>query len=208
MTIANGYATVADVKARAESINAMGTAMDAVLEMCIETASRMVDNYCDRRFYTNGTAEVRTYAADSSHILNIDDLAATPVSVKTSSGLDGNYDQTWATTDFQAEPVNRIGAGVAVPYTRLRAVGSYRFPVDAMGRVGVQVTGTFGYGTAVPTQVTHATVLLALRQLKRYESPTGVQGSADFGAVYISRKTDPDVAMILDPLRRYRVAVA
>ena len=206
MTIANGYATVADVKARAESINAMGTAMDAVLEMCIETASRMVDNYCDRRFYTNGTAEVRTYAAGARTVIEIDDLASAPVSVKTSSALDGTYDVTWATTDFQAEPVNRIGAGVASPYTRLRAVGNYTFPVDP--RAGVQVTGTFGYGTAVPTQVTHATILLALRQLKRYESPTGVQGSADFGAVYISRKTDPDVAMILDPLRRYRAAVA
>jgi len=204
VALTNAYATVPQVKATSSSINAADS-IDSVLEMCIESASRMVDTYCDRRFFTNGTAEVRTYVATDSSYLYVDDVA-TLTTVKTSSALNGTFDTTWATTDYQAEPLNRFTAGVASPITRLRAVGNYAFPTGSPA--GVQVTGTFGFGTAVPTQVTHATIILALRQLKRYESPTGVQGGGDYGPVYISRKTDPDVAAILDPLRRTVVAVA
>ena len=205
MTIANGYAAADDLKATSPSIAANGTALDAVLEICIETASRMVDEYCGRRFFTNGTAETRIYAASNPGHLYVDDMAAIS-SVKTSSSLDGTFDVTWAASDYQTEPLNSYASGVAAPVTGLRAVGNYAFPVST--EAGVQVTGTFGYGTVVPIQVKHATILLALRQVKRYESPTGVQGSSDFGAVYISRKTDPDVAAILDPLRRNRIGVA
>jgi len=164
----------------------------------------MVDTYCDRRFFTNGTAEVRTYAAVNGTYLSVDDVA-TLATVKTSTNVDGTFDTTWATTDYQTEPLNRWASGVAFPITRLRAIGDYSFPVSQ--QAAVQITGTFGFGTAVPTQVTHATIILSLRQLKRYESPTGVQGGGDYGPVYISRKTDPDVAAILDPLRRNVVAV-
>jgi hypothetical protein len=72
----------------------------------------------------------------------------------------------------------------------------------------VQVTSVFGYGTAVPTQVKHATVLLALRQYKRYDSPTGVLGFGDFGPVRVGSRLDPDVAMILSTFRRTPVGVA
>ena len=74
--------------------------------------------------------------------------------------------------------------------------------------VAVEITGVFGFGTAVPTQVTHATILLALRQYKRYDSPTGVLGFGDMGAVRVGSRLDPDVAMILAPLRRTVVGVA
>lgn len=201
MTIVNGYATVAQVKAASASVAAHGTANDAVLERCIEAASRGVDQYCQRRFYTDGTAEVRVYAPTRWDYLDVDDIASGTFTLKTASNLDRTYDTTWATTDYQAEPLN------STPITRLRAVGDYRFTPSPRGIATVQITGSFGYGTAVPTEVVDATILLSLRRFARLQSPTGVQ-SGEFGPVYISRKTDPDVAAVLYSLRRDPVGVA
>lgn len=205
MSITNGYATLAEVKAASASVAAHGTANDAVLERCIEAASRGVDQYTHRRFYTDGTAEVRVYAANNCEWIDVDDLASSTFTVATSSSLNRTYDTTWATTDYQAEPLNRNVGGAPVPITRLRAVGSYSFTPSHISTV--QVTGTFGYGTAVPTEVTEATILLSLRRFARLQSPTGVQ-SGEFGPVYISRRTDPDVAAVLDRLRRSVIGVA
>lgn len=203
MAISNGYATLAQVKAAARITDNVD---DALLEMCTETASRMVDGYCERRFYTAGT-ETRYYAADSSYVCSIDDVIGTAITVKTSSDVDGVYDVTWTAADYQLEPGNRTASGLAFPNMTLRAVGDYLFPIVG-NEVAVEVTGVFGFGTAVPTQVTHATILLALRQYKRYDSPTGVLGFGDMGAVRVGSRLDPDVAMILAPLRRTVVGVA
>jgi len=201
----NAYATLAEVKAASKSVAAHGTANDTVLERCIEAASLGVDQSAPRRFYTDGTAEVRVYAANNCEWIDVDDLASSTFTVATSSSLNRTYDTTWATTDYQAEPLNRNVGGAPVPITRLRAVGSYSFTPSHISTV--QVTGTFGYGTAVPTEVTEATILLSLRRFARLQSPTGVQ-SGEFGPVYISRRTDPDVAATLDRLRRSVIGVA
>jgi hypothetical protein len=208
MAIVNGYATLNQVKAAAR----MGTAVsddDTLLEMSIETASRIVDGYCDRRFFTNGT-EVRTYAAHDNYVLSVDDIAGTAITLKTSSQGDSTFDLTWAASDFQREPANATISGLASPITRLRAVGDNVFPVTTYPfgeEERVQVTAVFGFGTAVPTQVSHATILMSLRQFKRYGSPEGVLSYGDF-AVRVGNRMDPDVAMILAPLRRTPVGLA
>jgi len=204
VTIANGYATLTQVKAAARIIDNID---DTLLEMSIETASRMVDGYCERRFFTNGT-ETRYYSADNEYLCNIDDVAGTAITVVTSSAVDGVYDLTWSASDLQLEPVNRTASGIAFPVMTLRATGDKAFPKVGLENA-VQVTGVFGFGTAVPTQVTHATILLALRQYKRYDSPTGVLGFAEgIGAVRVGSRLDPDVAMILQPFRRVPVGLS
>lgn len=205
MSITNGYTTLAEVKAASASVAAHGTANDTVLERCIEAASRGVDQYTHRRFFTNGTAEVRVYAANNCEWVEIDDLASDTFILKTSTTLQRDYSATWTSDQYQAEPLNRSVEGAAGPITRLRAVKDYSFTPSHISTV--QITGTFGYGTAVPTEVTEATILLALRRFARLQSPTGVQ-SGEFGPVYISRRTDPDVAAVLDRLRRDPVGVA
>lgn len=203
MTIANGYATLNQVKAAAR----MGTAVsddDALLEMSIESASRIIDGYTGRRFFTNGT-ETRNYSTQDMYELAVDDIAGTAITLKTSSSVDGTYDITWAATDFTPEPTNNLSAGLASPFTRLRAVGDYAFTVSA--EESAEVTAVFGFGTAVPTQVSHACIIMALRQFKRYGSPEGVLSYGDF-AVRVGYKMDPDVAMILAPLRRDPVGLA
>jgi hypothetical protein len=211
VAITNGYASLTEVKAAARISD---TVDDTLLELATESASRMVDEYCERRFFTNGT-ETRTYTPNSYYTLDVDDIAGTAITVKTSSALDGTtFDITWAASDFQTEPTNRLSGSVAWPVTRLRAVGDYLFtPPSALGSIApampatAQVTAVFGFATAVPTQVKHATVLLALRQFQRYNSPSGVIGFGDF-AVRVGTRMDPDVAAILNPLRRVPVGAA
>lgn len=200
MAITNGYTSLQEVK----DILRLGTAVsddDALLERCVESASRHIERYCERTF-TAGSA-TRVYAPYDSYLTEIDDVISV-TSIKTSSSADGVFDTTWTATDYQLEPLNGLAGGVYSPYTHIRAVGDYLFP-SPYTEATVQVTGLFGWGTAVPTDVRQACNLLAVREFKRYDSPLGVAGFGEIGVVRVSR-TDPDIESLLAPFRKIRMA--
>lgn len=197
MAITNGYATLAQVKA---AMRITDNVDDDLLETAIESASRQIDGHCERRFYT--TATTRIYTPNDSFICEVDDLVSI-TSLKTSSDVDGSFDTTWASTDYQLEPLNGIAGGMDVSYTQIRATGDYLFPLSG-GEATVQVIGTFGWAN-VPSDIEQACIILSQRQYKRYDSPLGVAGIGDIGIIRVSR-IDPDVASILAPYRRLRMA--
>lgn len=203
MAITNGYTTLSEVK---NILRITDSVDDSLLETCVESASRLIDTYCERVF-TASTA-TRVYAPRDSYVTEIDDLISL-TTLKTSTNIDNVYDITWAPIDYQLEPLNGIASGVYTPYTQIRAVENYLFPTsnypNAQGEATVQVTGVFGYATAVPTDIRQACNLLAIRQYKRYDSPLGVAGFGDIGVVRVSR-IDPDVDMMLAPYRKLRMA--
>lgn len=199
MAITNGYATLAQVKA-AMRIPTADTVDDALIETAIESASRQIDGHCQRRFYT--TTATRIYTPNDSYITEIDDLV-TLTQIKTQTDIDGTFDTTWKTTDYQLEPLNGMAGGLNVSYTQIRAVGDFLFPVYG-GEATVQVTGTFGWAS-VPSEIKQACIILSQRQYKRYDSPLGVAGIGEIGVIRVSR-IDPDVASILAPYRRIRMA--
>jgi len=202
MAITNGYCTLNEIKG---ALRITDTVDDALLEIAINSASREIDGYCERVFYpTSGT---RIYAPLNSLLCETDDIV-TLTSLKTSSNADGAFDTTWQPSDYQLEPLNGIASGLATPYTRIRAVGDYIFPeyfyATQSAEATVQVTGTFGYA-ALPDAVKQACILLSMRQFKRFDSPLGVAGFGDIGVVRVSR-VDPDVAALLEPYMKVRVA--
>jgi len=197
MAISQGYTTLASVKAILRITDSVD---DALLEECIESASRQIDTHCERVF-TYGTA-TRIYTPNDSFVTEIDDLISL-TTLKTSSSADGVFDTTWTTSDYQLEPLNGLVGGKAAPYTHIRAVGDFTFPIDGE-EATVQVVGVFGYGTAIPTDVKQACNLLAIRQFKRYDSPLGVAGFGDIGVVRVSR-VDPDIDALLAPYRKIRM---
>ena len=203
MPITNGYATLSTVKAAARLTDAID---DTLLELAIESSSRLIDGHCQRHFYVT-SSESRYFAADNSYACTIDDVAGTAITVQTSSGIDGVFDETWAANDVQLEPLNRMSAGLRFPVSRLIAINNYLFPVDPQGEAAVKVTAQFGFGTAIPVDVQQACVLMSLRQFKRYDSPLGVAGFGDMGAVRVSR-IDPDIQSMLAPYRRNVVGLA
>ena len=201
MAITNGYCTLAQVKA-ALRIPSADTVDDALLEMAIESGSRAIDGYANRSFFSSGTA-VRVFTPNDSFVTEIDDLISL-TTLKTMTDDDSTFDTTWAATDYQLEPLNGRADGLTSPYTSIRAVGDYLFSQFEQ-EATVQVTGVWGWA-ATPIAVTQATVIQASRIYKRLDSPLGVAGFGDIGIMRVSSRLDPDVAQLVDPLRRIRFA--
>jgi len=198
MAITDGYTTLDEVKA---ILRITDNVDDALLETCVEAASRQIDTHCERVF--TPTTATRVFTPSDSYLVSIDDLS-TLTSLKTSSAADGTFDITWTATDYQLEPLNGLTGSIYSPYTRIRAIGDYLFPV-VNDEATVQIEGVFGYGTSVPVDVKQACNLIAVRQFKRYDSPLGVAGFGDIGIVRVSR-VDPDIEALLGPYRKMRMA--
>ena len=196
MAITNGYASLNQVKAALRITDAVD---DALLEMAVESASRLIDGYSERYFYTAGTA-TRYYHATDPYLVQTDDFRSL-VSLKTSSTADGIFDIVFAATDRQLEPLNDFHGGLPWPHTRIRAVGDYTFPVTPENTV--ELIAVFGWPN-IPTTITQATVIQASRIFKRLDSPLGVAGFGDIGVMRVSASLDPDVRMLVEPYRRMR----
>lgn len=200
MAITNGYCTLNEVKA----VLGMGTAAhddDTLLERNVEGASRRIDGWTDRQFYTDGSATARVYQPDNAWEVAVDDISTTSDLVVATDGAgDGSYSTTWTSSDYQLEPNNNLAKGEAV--WRIRAVEGY-FPTNNR-RPSVQVTAIWGWPT-VPDSIREACALLAARQFKRKDSLLGVAGFGDLGAITV-RTIDPDVRDLISQYVRMRVA--
>lgn len=194
MSITNGYATLAEVKA---ALRITDSVDDSLLEIAIESASRLVDGHCQRYFYSLAN-QTRIYAPLDSFYTLVDDLISV-TTIKTSTNLDGIFDTTWDSNDYQLEPLNGYSGGILRPYTAIRAVGDYTYPLRG-NEATIQVVGTFGWAS-VPVAVKQAVILASMRQYKRYDSPLGVAGVGDLGVMRVTR-FDPDIEALLEPFVR------
>ena len=204
--INQGYATRNQVKA-ALRIGTADTLDDDLIDNCVGAASRLIDGYCNRRFWQSGTAEARVFQAEDSFYCSIDDIAGTALTLRSSTQADGTFDLTWKVSDYQLEPLNGNLDGLTWSYDKIRAVGDYLFPTVNANygeQALVQVTAVFGW-PSVPEPITQATIIQASRIFKRYDSPLGVAGFGDLGAIRVSRFLDPDMAQLVEPYRRMRI---
>jgi hypothetical protein len=198
MPITNGYSTLAQVKS---ALRITDNLDDSLLEMAIESASRAIDSYTNRNFYNAGTA-VRVFAPNDSLTVTTDDMISLS-SLQTMSDTDDTFDTTWTSTDYQLEPLNGVVDGITQPYTQIRAVGDYLF-LELAGEATVKVTGVWGW-SSVPIQVTQACVIQASRIYKRLDSPLGII-SGELGSMRVGSRIDPDVAQLIDSLRKIKMA--
>lgn len=196
MSVTNGYASLADVKAALRITDAID---DALIELSIEAASREIDGYCDRVFYS--TTTTRVYFPESPTVVETDDIVS--VTTLKTLGTDDTFSITWGVADYQLEPLNGVVGGLTQPYTRVRAIDDLLFD-DLTTTASVQVVGVFGWAS-VPTAIRQACTLLAMRQFKRYDSPTGVMGFGDMGVVRVGR-VDPDIEALLAPFKKVAYA--
>jgi len=197
MAITNGYATLGELKA---SLRLQDALDDDLLSLAIEAASREIDGYCERVFYS--TSATRVYAPTNIYTVTTDDIISVTTLKSSSDGV--TYDITWATSDYQLEPLNNVAGGLVTPFTRIRATGNYLMPTFSVGtfyegEALIQVTGVFGW-SAIPAAIRQATVILAMRLFKRLDSPMGVI-SNDLGSMRVGR-VDPDVEALLSPFRK------
>jgi hypothetical protein len=196
MAITNGYASLADVKA---ALRITDSVDDSLLEMAIESASRLIDGYTYRYFYNAGTA-TRDFVASDSYLTIIDDLISLS-ELKTTDEIGSEY-VTWGSADYQLRPVNGKQDGLNVPYTSILSTDDLLFNILGEQAL-VRVTGVWGW-TAVPIAIKQATVIQSSRIYKRLDSPLGVAGFGDLGAIRVGRALDPDVEQLVMPYRIMR----
>lgn len=206
MTIVNGYCSLAEVKA-ALRIPSADTVDDGLISIAVESASREIDGYCERVFYNAGTA-TRKFLPTDAFLVDIDDMQSI-ISLKTDTSGDGGYETTWSASDYQLEPLNQFVSGLQQPFTRIRAIGGYLFPIFDVKNTNyyeatIQIQAVWGFAS-VPTAVKQAAILSSMRQFKRYDAPLGIAGFGDFGPMRVTR-IDPDIEQMLSPWRRIQMA--
>lgn len=203
MTITNGYATLEEVKA---ALRVIDTIDDALIETAIEAASREIDGHTERFFYNAGT-ETKLFIPTDFFLCEVDDLISVTTIKTRAQGT--AFSVVFGENDFQLEPLNGNVGGIDTPFTRIRAIGEKLFPqfdirdTNAF-KATVEVTGVFGF-SEVPKAINQATILLGMRQFKRFDAPLGVAGFGDIGAINITR-VDPDVMALIAPFRKVRFA--
>ena len=177
---------------------------DTQLLSSVSAASSWVTAYCERDFNQADDATARVFNGSPGGVLNVDDISTiTGLVVKSDAGDDGTYESTWASSDYQLEPLNGVVAGLTGwPYTKIRFVETtYSWPKGR--RTGFEVTARWGW-PAVPEPVKRATMIQAARIFKRRYSPEGVLAGFDaFGPVRVGTRLDPDVQALLAPYRKF-----
>lgn len=199
MAISNGYCTLAELKS-ALAIDTGDTVDDAALELAIESSSRMIDDYCDRFFYQDGTSQSpvsRYYSPTDMYYVQIDDII-TITQIATDENLQFSWDTVWTTTDFMVEPINNPRKGW--PYNKLLAVGAYIFTAGLPQ--SLRVSGIWGW-SAIPKEIKTACLIQSSRMFLRRQSPFGIAGSPELGTVRLLAKLDADVEALIKPLRRF-----
>jgi hypothetical protein len=204
MAITNGLCSLSDVK---QAMSIYDSTDDGRIELAINTASRMIEAECNRRFYQDANASARVYVASTYTLTLTDDISTTSgLIVKTDNGATGTFSQTWTSSDYQLEPLNGVIDGQAWPYTQIRAIRSLTFPFD-YGQALVQVTARWGWA-AVPDPVKQAGIIQAVSIFKAAEAPFGALGLAETGILRIRSGLHPTALALVQPYRRDAVLVA
>jgi hypothetical protein len=197
MAITNGYCSLAQIKAALRINDAID---DSILELAVESASRMIDAECDRNFFA--VTATRDFVPNDGHTVDTDDLT-TITSVKIDDQGDQTFSITLAVSDYQREPVNQRVSGNPYPTYRLRMIGDYLLPV--WGRQAtVRIEGSYGF-TPAPIQITQACIIQSTRIFKRLDSPLGLTWGVDGMGMRVG-KVDPDVAQLIRPFKKFAAA--
>jgi hypothetical protein len=171
---------------------------DATIESIITAASRWIDGYCGRRFYTTGTDETRYFDADSSRLLVTPIEILSITSLATDEAGDRLYSTTWAAGDYELEPSESGVDGHGYRQIRITPNGAHAFP---RGYKTVKIVGKFGWSSSTPADVREACLLESIRLFKRMDAPFGAIAGGAYGQM-TPLQADPDVAALLEPYVR------
>lgn len=207
MAVVNGYATLAEAKS---FLSISDSVDDTLLENMIEAASRSIDRIANRRFYLDSTASARQYRVSSPVILYTDDIGTTTgLIVETDDDGDGTFETTLTlNTDYIMDPLTAPSLGR--PFTQITVVSTTNtFPIfpglfQNGLRPGVQVTAKFGW-PSVPDDINQACLILTADLYKRKDSPGGILGLGDLGAIRMS-PLGRDVTQIVRAYRKETLA--
>ena len=207
MAITNGYATLTQIKT---FLSISDSVDDTLLEDMVEAASRSIDRIANRRFYQDAVASARKYRVSSPIILYTDDISTTTsLVVKTDDDGDGTFETTLVLdTDYIMDPLTALSLGR--PFTQVTVVSNtVTFPIfpglfQNGLRPGVEVTARWGW-PSVPDDINQACLILTADLYKRKDSPGGILGLGDLGAIRMS-PLGRDVTAMVRAYRKETVA--
>ncbi|WP_433537595.1 hypothetical protein ACQPZK_07570 [Micromonospora sp. CA-249363] len=171
---------------------------DEAMTAPLLAASRQIDRQCSKSpggFALGATITSRTYStAGRTYVdregewLLVDDIGSlTGLLVETGRA------SSWSTvTGYETGPENALERGM--PISRLLLPFSNW---SSSSGVRVRVTARFGF-PAVPEEIERATLIQANRLYMRKDSPQGVAGNSEWGAIRLG-KIDPDVEALIWP---------
>jgi len=193
------YTNVATLKTY---LQISGAADDTLLADLVTRASRLVDEHTRRHFYT--VEETRYYDAKGSHITG-NMLLVDADLLEVSEVVNGDG-EVLTPSDFRLRPLNWA------PYfgIALKPAGNKRWTYSDDPEGAISVTGTWGYGQAVPPIVTHATIRLAAwlyRQRDTGAEPQQVEVN-ERGVASSPPRLPRDVTDMLGPFIRVKIIAA
>jgi hypothetical protein len=205
---ANVYTTMAEMKG-SMGLDQTDTLDDEDILDGILSASRWIDGYTERHFFR--MTDTRTVVPNDRYCLELGsfmDLLSV-ISLKTDENADGNFETTWAASDYQLltedGTPNINAAPEPKPYTEIKAIGRlfplvYNLPQRRTNLV--QIEGVWGW-PMIPDAVRRAARLLAVEHFKLKDAPFGASGIADLGIVRI--RQNPKARELLQPYRKTSV---
>lgn len=193
-TITNGYATLAEVKARLEITDNND---DLALIALVEQSSRVIDRVCRRRFWVDPSDTTRYYTATDPAMVWIDDLVSITTLATDDTGS-RSYGVTWASTDYDLWPENASGKGEPYMVIQITPNGRYRFPSLTKS---VKVVGKFGVPSTSPwmDDVKGACLSMCQYVWKMRHSPSGIAGSPALGTTNLQSTLIEYARGILNP---------
>lgn len=197
MAITNGYTTLVLLKAYL-GITSSDTDDDALIEDCVERASRVIDSYTRRKFY--GTTETRKYDGVGPHLdgtlMFVD---ADLISVTTLTNGDATE---ISSDDYVLVPSNvtpkygiklKSDAGISWTYS-----GSYDEAISVAGSWGHNATGSH------PDDIGQACIRLSAMFYRQKDTtaPIDQVSVSATGVALIPGGMPRDVGVFLKPYRR------
>ena len=186
---------------------------DNRLTLAADAATQIVQAYCDRHFVQQASASARVFTALSPWLLEVDDISTTTgLVIKTDEDGDGVFETTWASSDYQLEPLNGKLGGQQWPYTKVRAIDAREWPLE-YGQAVVEVTARWGWANPaandlyIPQPVSQAAEIQAISIFKSVDAPLGIAGFGDIGIMRLRQAIHPVAAALLAPYRRETVLV-
>lgn len=180
---------------------------DERIDIALDAATAMIQDYCSRQFLIDSTSSSRVYRAEDICLVHVDDIStSTNLVVATDEAGNGTFSTTWAASDYQLEPLNGKINGQTRPYNTIRAVGDKWFPQDA-GRATVRVTALWGWPT-VPEAVRQAAIIQTISVFRSADAPFGATPFAETGILRLRSSLHPTAAALLSDYRIDSVRVA
>jgi len=212
-TITNGLCSLADVKAALQINN---THADDAISLAIDSASRLIETECNRRFWQDDDVSARKYVSNDPWLVEVDDISTEEgLIVESDYAGDGSFGTTWQAADYQLEPINGIMQGQSGwPTTKIRAIRSLYFPVwggisypKPYTQALVRVTARWGWAD-IPTPIERAAIIQAISIFKASDVPFGATPFAETGIIRLKQALHPTAAMLIEPYRDDPILVA